>query len=547
MANLNSMFESEYLAFCTQSVKLGSNKIIKPISDPESMDQSAHIDLQGHNLNELIFIPISKALSKIGPHIFSLDISFNPLFKDSCVTYLKKTLQMSVNLNYLSVEKTGITDRGALTIIECLTVTNAIRSLNIGSNKLGEKFIEGLVQVFEENKLQTLEDLNMSNLRLNEKDAITLLTPLVQYSNIEKLNLSMNQLKHKAGTHLINLLESEEKSVLKHVNLLYNPIDKSLLEAIELELTKRQNEANRTLTNQEEITGINPIMSSDNKKFGYRNQIEVDTKTQIYAEEILGDQIPVDTIETITHEELHIDQPFNEHKEEEEIKDEEEYEAEEECDSVKYDKDVKYKAVFNEISLYSNNESIRPNIKDVHPFYSRKHKYSSENLCMSSSNKEIIKCKLVNDSSFSKLEDSFVTSTAKKIPQLTEIEEAKIILQDRVYELLQYYATLDSSFNSSHISKDNALELAQKLTERCRESVSEASTECKIEKEFNKRFGGRFISKVTNKSDKSYSQYTTSNKREVITRKHSSRKNTSWRKNEEQVYRQILKQYKNVN
>jgi hypothetical protein len=523
------------LAFCTQSVELGNNRIIKPINDPESMDQSAHIDLQGHNLNELTFLPISKALSKIGPHIFSLDVSFNPLFKDSCVVYMKKVLQTSVNLNYLSLEKTGITDHGALTIIECLTVTNTIRSLNIGSNKLGEQFIEGLAQVFEEDKLQILEDLNISNLNLNEKDAITLLTSLVQYSNIEKLNLSMNQLKHKVGTHLLNLLAGE--GTLKHINLLYNPMGKSLLEAIELELAKRQNEANKTLTNQEEITGINPVMNSDNKKCGYKSIIETDTRTQNYTEEVLGDQIPVDTIKTITHEELNFPKAFNGHKEE--LKDDEEYGVEEECDSVRYDKDTKYKAIFNEISSYSNNEGVKPNIKDVHPFYSRKHKYSSENL--SSSNKE--RSMLGNESSFSRLEDSYVTSTAKKVPQLTEIEEAKVILQERVYELLQYYATLDSSFVSSYISKDNALDLAQKLIEKYRGLVVEKSAESGtklIEKEFNKRFGGRFI----NRRD---SQYTTTDKKKVATRRHFSKKNISWRKNEEQVYKQILKQYRNVN
>ena len=223
-----------------------------------------HINLHNQNLNELTFIPICRALAKIGTHIISLDLSFNPLFKDCCVTHLELVLKASPSLAYVTLEKTGISELGATTLIKCMSNMNAIKSLNMGSNKLSEKFFERLGSVFNEGKFMTMEALNLSNTKMSERSAVMLLVPLVENSNIEKLNLSMNCLRYKAASCLLTMLTTHPRSALKHADLTYNSISKSLLQAIEGELMKKQQDANKTLSDQVEISGINPICEISN-------------------------------------------------------------------------------------------------------------------------------------------------------------------------------------------------------------------------------------------------------------------------------------------
>jgi len=266
--SLPTTFEREYTAYCTQCSELVNTQIIKLINSAKNPvnEGSVHINLHNQNLNELVFTPISKALSRIGPNIISLDLSFNPMFKDCCAIHLESMMRNCTNLAYITLEKTGITDAGSISIISALTKYAAfsIKSINFGSLKVTDKFFDKLASTFKELKLQNLESLNLSNTKMSEKAAISLFVPLVQCSNLEKLNISMNSLRYKAGSCLLTLLTTNPKSMLKHIDLSYNPISKTLYEQIMQELSKR-GEENKTMTDHIELQGINNIADSDGK------------------------------------------------------------------------------------------------------------------------------------------------------------------------------------------------------------------------------------------------------------------------------------------
>ncbi len=198
------------------------------------------MNLHGQNLSEASFVPIARTLSKIGGHILSLDLSFNPLFRDSCVTALESVLRTSPSLAYITLEKTGLSETGATSLLRCMAQMGTIKSLNLGSNKLTDRFFERLGALFSADKLLSIESLNLSNTKMSEKAAMTLLVPIVERSCVERLNLSMNGLRCKTGSCLLSLLSTQAKSKLRCVDLGYNPIGRSLLQAIEAELVRKR-------------------------------------------------------------------------------------------------------------------------------------------------------------------------------------------------------------------------------------------------------------------------------------------------------------------
>ncbi len=271
--NSHGQFDREYAVYCSQCGDLSNTQIIRQIKSQSRESgsishgitlgiEAIHINLCNQNLNELTFMPISKALVKIGPNVLSLDLSFNLLFKDCCVTHLESVLRANNGLEYITIEKTGISEAGACSLIRALAGIPTLRSLNIASNKLSERFFERLGTLFSEGRMSSMEALNLSNTKMSEKSAVSLFVPLIENSHVEKLNLSMNCLRYKAGSCLLTLLTTQPRAALKYVDLTYNSISKSLLQAIEAELFKRQHDANKTLSDQVELSGINPICES---------------------------------------------------------------------------------------------------------------------------------------------------------------------------------------------------------------------------------------------------------------------------------------------
>eukprot|EP01022_Parablepharisma_sp_SALTPOND_P020140 TRINITY_DN3582_c0_g1_i1.p2 TRINITY_DN3582_c0_g1~~TRINITY_DN3582_c0_g1_i1.p2 ORF type:complete len:721 (+),score=63.46 TRINITY_DN3582_c0_g1_i1:1103-3265(+) len=621
--NLHATFEKEYIAFCTQCSELANTQIIKLINTPHthSADRTIHINLHNQGLNELTFMPISKALSKVGPHIISLDLSFNLLFKDCCVVHLENVLRTSTNLAYLTLEKTGITDQGGINIIKSLAMTSTIKSLNISSNKFSDKFFDRLATTFKEGKLQALEALNLSNTKMNEKHAIALFLPLIQCSNVEKLNLSMNSLRYKAGSCLITLLTTNPKSALKHVDLSYNPLSKSLLEAIEMELVKKQNEANKTITDQAEISGINPIMDTKNAfnpaiMANYGKNMEEATTTLNKFEEnmkelMLEEQIPLESVEPYNEvntekcEQCFDPEEFAEPEYgQEEVLDPEDLE-EKDVPTYRHVKEkipAENTATFcetsngtegalQEVPYSTNYENIRAkilknraNAKELHPFYARCHNNRSmkentatwassrsnfsEDLTKRKPNKtsatviveELEEDTITSNKGVKKSMDEFRTnprdsSTAKKLYQAPdpssnyEIEEAKNIIKSHIHKLLEFYATLDSSFGL----KGDPLEAAKRLVYETQVPAETVTTRSKSTgKIASRRFSanqvgreirGRFIRK---RNDSTHlTQYSTNVSRTTYETESGlgadiGKKGIVWGGEEEKVYKEIL-------
>jgi len=355
MASVLEIFEREYKALNTGSTELSNAQIIKAESAT-----SIHVNLHNQHLNELLLVPISKLLSRIGQSILVLDLSFNLSFNDCCALHLKKTLKNCLNLNELTIEKTGITDQGGIVIIK--TLTN-IKSLNVSSNKLTERFTEKLGTIFEEGKLQKLEVLDICNLKMNEKAAISLLEPLVRKSNVEILNFSMNCLKFRSASHLLNLLVRYKNSALKYVDLQYNPISKSLLNEIETELMQKRNYLEKVVEGQ-----ANKVLKS-----------HIDYKISIVEE-------PKSIPSPILNESL--SQTPNSHKVGKHVKcsmpiqlieaptEMSPNKSEESINKEQSNEDTKDQGILNEAQSNINYESLRIRImqskdkaNDLHPFY----------------------------------------------------------------------------------------------------------------------------------------------------------------------------------
>eukprot|EP00826_Nyctotherus_ovalis_P014900 TRINITY_DN14195_c0_g1_i10.p1 TRINITY_DN14195_c0_g1~~TRINITY_DN14195_c0_g1_i10.p1 ORF type:complete len:535 (-),score=85.80 TRINITY_DN14195_c0_g1_i10:141-1622(-) len=232
--NLSNVFEEEYAAYCDQTPEVSNNQIIKPIPNSTSI----HIDLSNKNVHQQALASMSKLLAKLGKRIKSLDLSFNSFFNDSCVGSLEFAVKSCKKLVSIGIEKTGITDQGA---IKLLSVIERIESLNVSSNRLTGKFVEKITCLFEEGKLSNLITLNISNIKMNEKTANALFLAVSTNSNIKELNLSMNSLKHKTGSYILNVLTQNSKISLIKLDLSYNSIAVPLLNAIEAELQSKRN------------------------------------------------------------------------------------------------------------------------------------------------------------------------------------------------------------------------------------------------------------------------------------------------------------------
>ena len=120
-------FQKEYNDYCHK--KKTENSIIK-LSDPYSSDRTVSINLHNRALEECTIIPIMKTLEKIGFDILLLDFSFNISFNDDCVVHLRKVLISAEQLIYLTLEKTGISDLGGITITKQVEVSQVYWKLD---------------------------------------------------------------------------------------------------------------------------------------------------------------------------------------------------------------------------------------------------------------------------------------------------------------------------------------------------------------------------------------------------------------------------------
>ena len=431
--NLTVTFDNEYAAYCSKSPKVLENQIIRIISN----SNNCHINLNNKNLHQLAFIDISKTLIKMSQYMVSLDISFNILFNDPCVSTLDEVIRSCINLDKLDIEKVSITDKGGIDILKSLCAVNRIKVLNMGSNKLKEGFIDKLINSFKGGKLKSIESLNLSNIKMSEKTAIKIFLPLLEHSNVTELNLSMNCLKHKAGTHILNILSQNQKLILTDLDLSYNPMGMPLLSAIDNELLKRKPAIDIKEVNHEiKYMKIEPYPVKTSE-YSIKNFVIEKNKTPKYI--------------------------FSKNNIKTEIS---------EANEFRYENSSTPKIIGNK---------SRTSYKD-----------KSDNL---NDYKNVVK-KIISPKVTIEEGDNKVTKVEKSIlNSMNEIEETKNVLKQQIHKLLDVYSSIDRSFNTP---KTNILKMAKELVnenKKCYDTLSNKITRSISNEKFNKKPPTKFIQK----------------------------------------------------
>ena len=204
----------------------------------ENNDKKANLiklSFQNEFLTHCSFAPLGKSFNLSINSIYYLDLSFNSLFKDNSFKMLENFLQNSEILQYLNLEKTNLTDFSGTALIKMLPKMKSLLALNISSNLFTMPIFTAFSELFKNNQI-SLENLNLSNSKLNDKIGSELIESIIKYSKIQTLNLSRNLLKYKTGAYLMTLINSNIK--LKSINLSYNNLSSSLIQTIDSELSK---------------------------------------------------------------------------------------------------------------------------------------------------------------------------------------------------------------------------------------------------------------------------------------------------------------------
>ena len=525
MMNLPDVFAKEYKAFHSCKSELDNAQIIKCIYDDSILLQGVHINLCNQHLNEILFIPISKSLCKIGPSIIRLDLSFNLAFNDCCSIHLERVLRYCSKLELLTLEKTGISDQGGVCILKAL---GNIKNLNMSSNKLSEKFMDRMGAEFKAGRLQNLQILNLSNLKMNEKGAISLFEPLIQSSKVETLNVSMNCLKFKTGSFLINLLREYKESPLIQLNLEYNSMSKALLKEIDEELNKKR------------------LGSEEIYKIAENDAIEEESQ-----------EVPIKDIYQMTY-----NHSMQEYKESSIIKEsEEEKMSIEESPKEIMQKDneeefeIQDQLVLNEEHHNSNYENLKnrilqnkTNAKQFHPFYCNWNKNSKENLPL-----EIIsQPKKIQ----AKKNPDLLKKQLYEVPGVIaeELEEGTLTKDPKIPQIISNNSSKEISFLYSSNIKDEKtiikynigklLAVYNELTigdKKCPlEVATEAIKETYVVKNTNVSYNN-YIPK--NNTNRSFFQYTTNESKNSLDSRRTNierRKPIVYGSEEQKVYKEII-------
>lgn len=468
MMNLNAIFEKEYQNLYSDSFDQTEGEIIRVVDDPitsPQLDKVIYINLENKNVNELTLIPIAKGLTKLGFHILSLNVSFNSLFNDSCAGCLEGVVRASPNLAYISLEKVAVTDQGAISLVNCLCNASAIRSVNLGSNKLSEKVTEKFIAAFKKGKLLALESLNLSNIKMSEKSAISLLSSIVQHSQVISLNLSANCLKYKTASHLLHLLSANPNAPLMYVDLAYNPIAKPLLNTIEDELQRRQAkevfEENKTVTHSEleEIETIGEMPEETEDMDSDPEPIHKET-SQYREVDVLGERQE--------------NSPPREVRQQETLKSVKE-DVEESREVVDENSPVSRKSLRGIISVKSkkadvDNFNIRVNNmkpatecnENMANEYENEHKQGGPNDYEADEDYYNENSELEHGNERPLLDSVLKHKVSPSVASMNKVEEAKSMIREHMQKLLDFYSSLDETVDTH----EDVVESARKLIQR---------------------------------------------------------------------------------
>ncbi len=200
---------------------------------------SQHVRLQGlsaTNFSISLAALIRSNASASSSQIVSLDLSLNPSLGDRCILQLESLVKASAcSLLHLNLERTGITGLSGARILRWLPRTCGLRSLNLGSNVLGSAFFNKFVDAMTvEGKLRSLRQLGLSNVGMDDCAAVKLFSALIQNSHVERVSVSMNNLRYRTGATLVTFLGAMQgRHTLLYIDLSYTAVSESLVSSVD--------------------------------------------------------------------------------------------------------------------------------------------------------------------------------------------------------------------------------------------------------------------------------------------------------------------------
>lgn len=136
---------------------------------------------------------------------------------------LAQALQVNRSVTTVSLKNT-ITDTGSLkSFFDILSGNQTITSINLSGNRIGLHGCKALARFLREGTCR-LADLNLSNNRLTDKSARTLLEALEANESLRALDLSRNALNGKSTTPVLCAFLRSRNTTLRRLDLGWNTL-----------------------------------------------------------------------------------------------------------------------------------------------------------------------------------------------------------------------------------------------------------------------------------------------------------------------------------
>lgn len=265
------------------------------------------IEWAASGVNESNFKLVLKLLSANPSFFRGLDLSWNPLFKETSLKtlfWLNKTptmLERSIDklntryLTFISLEKTGIASESVLWSF----VTNVfytwpdLEILILNSLPITDKICLALSSSLQSaahsqmRLTRNFKEIGLSNTKVTDKSVIKLLLVIMKFSFLEVINLEWNpKIGFRTASFILHQLckaGSQGKIALREVFLEYTKVSSSLRNSLDLALHSYQNG---------NLTTLSKISNKYNNSSSHRSQPRQNSSRYAFANDfrILNDK-----------------------------------------------------------------------------------------------------------------------------------------------------------------------------------------------------------------------------------------------------------------
>ena len=161
-----------------------------------------YLNISNCKIEEGVLNRIAKNLLPIKSMKY-LDISENNI-TESVATHLAYAIRSNANLEYLNISKCYLNDYGLFLIFNALSVLNGLLHIDVTLNRICNKAVEEVINVFSNN--MHLTHLSVHKCDLDVEDCIKIMSSLKKHKFITHLDLSHNEINDDIAFTLFSIV-----------------------------------------------------------------------------------------------------------------------------------------------------------------------------------------------------------------------------------------------------------------------------------------------------------------------------------------------------